>query len=205
MIRFRERMAGPIGRVGARGWTLPPRGTPTTDEDVRTAAAGADRSAGVVLDIDPLHVLVEGVDPADDGYRARITSGTVRGIGDVGLPVTCGFADLLAVAPGRRRMHYRLLVLHGGHGYVIEGVKTVTGRPWRAWRETTTLATVVVRVPLAEVGGQDDESWLAAGRADGRIVAAGVLRVRGLVRQASSVRGAIGPFLVGFARRVLVR
>ncbi len=203
MIRFRERMAGPLRSVGPRRWTLPPRGTSSSDDDLRTLATEADCSDGVVLDLDHLHVLVEGVDPAGDGFRARITSGSVRGIGGTELPVRCGFADLLAVAPGRRRMHYRLLVLHGAHGYVVEGVKTVTGAPWRAWRETTTLATVVVRVRHDEVAGHDDGSWVAAGCTDGVVVAAGVLRVRGLARQVASMRGAVGRFLVGFARRVL--
>lgn len=203
MIRFRERMAGPVGSVDPRPWLLPARGRSTADGELASSALAPDVSAGVVLDLDDLHLVVVGVDPDSDAFRARVTSGTVRGIGGAVLPVTCGFADLLAVAPGRRRMHYRLLVLHGGHAYVVEGVKTVTGRRWRAWRETTTLATVVVRFSRAEVVGADDESWLAAGSADGVVVAAGVLRVRGLVRQVVSMRGAVAGFLVGFARRVL--
>lgn len=211
MIRFRERMVGPVGPVCGVTRTVPPRGVHGGDGVVRLAATTVD-ARPTVLDLDDLHVEVEDLDRTRDGFPARITRGTVVGVASAPLDVVCGFADILTVAHGGRRMHYRLLVEDGRYRYVVEGVKAVRGGLRSAWSGTTTLHTVVVRVGrvsrVGRVGPEvtapaDAARWLADGGFSGEVVAAGVLRVRGLLRQGRSLRGPVLPFLLGFARRAV--
>ncbi|MGU3410672.1 hypothetical protein ACLBWP_11235 [Microbacterium sp. M1A1_1b] len=203
MTRFRERMVGRVGPVDRLPWTVQPRGLRAGDGIVRTAATtGGARPA--VLDLDDLHVVVHGLDPVTDGWRATLTAGTVRGIAAVPVPVDCGSADILTTAVEGRRMHYRLLVVHGSHRYVVEGLKTVRGGLRRAWASTTTLHTVVVRLDPETTMPTEPEArarWLDAGGVDGQVVCAGVLRVRGVLAQGLSMRGPVVPFLLGFVRR----
>lgn len=203
MTTFRERMVGPVGPVSGTRWTVARRGRHAADGVARVAAGTAGARPGR-LDLDRLRVAVLGVDPDRDGYRALLTSGRVAGLVDHPVPLDCGFADLLTAADGGRRMHYRALVLVGADAYVIEGVKVVTGGLRTAWRSTTTLHTLVVRidpavtVPLHAV---DRARWVEAGDVPGEVVLAGVLRVRGLASQGLSLRGSVARFLVGFLRR----
>ncbi|UFU14045.1 hypothetical protein LQK89_16335 [Curtobacterium sp. C1] len=208
MIRFRERMVGPVGAVAREPWVLRPRGPAAADGIVRVAGTtvGARDS---VLDLADLHVHVTGTDADRDGYRAVVHRGTVHGIGPESLPVVCGFADLLTRSVGGRRMHYRVLVLHRGRPVVVDGVKAVRGGVRTAWTATTTLHTVVVAVdPSAWASGTEAGGWtrrLEVGDVPGEVVAAGVLRVRGLLRQGTSLRGDVLGFLTGFLRRAVVR
>lgn len=208
MIRFRERMVGPVGPVSHVPWVLRPRGPAAADGIVRVA--GTTRGArDSVLDLADLHVRVTGTDADRDGYRAVVHRGTVHGIGAQPLPVVCGFADLLTRSVGGRRMHYRVLVLHHGHPVVVDGVKAVRGGVRTAWTATTTLHTVVVAIDRSAWStGTDAAGWarrLEAGDVPGEVVAAGVLRVRGLLRQGTSLRGEVLGFLTGFLRRAVVR
>lgn len=202
MIRFRERMVGWVGPVPRTARTIPPRGPHGADGIVRLAATTVG-SRPAVLDLRDLHVVVDGIDTEADGFRARITRGTVIGVATTPLEVVCGFADILTRSRGGRRMHYRLLVEDRAGRYVIDGVKAVRGGTRTAWSGTTTLHTIVVRVDPATEAGGDPGGWLATGRFDGEVESAGVLRVRGLVRQGLSLRGAVVPFLVGFVRRAV--
>lgn len=206
-VTFRERMAGPVHVVDRVPWRVPPRGARAGDGLVRLVADAVGRSTeriGGVLDLDRLTVTVPGssTEPERDGYAAEVTTGIVLGVRRRPLDVVAGFADLLTRTPTGRRMHYRLLVVDGPHRYVVEGVKTVEGGLRTAWRETTTLHTVVVRLtgPQA-VPTTGTARWLAAGDLDGEVVLAGVLRVRGLLAQGASMRGRLLPFLAGFIRR----
>lgn len=202
MIRFSERMVGRVGQVPRIARTVPPRGPQGADGLVRLAATttGARPAA---LDLRDLHVRIDGVDDASDGFRAQIISGTVVGVTTTPLEVLGGFADILTRSRGGRRMHYRLLVEDDACRYVVDGVKVVRGGVRTAWSGTTTLHTIVLRVDPADGPGGDPGRWLAAGGFDGEVVAAGVLRVRGLVRQGLSLRGAVVPFLLGFVRRAI--
>lgn len=201
---FRERMVGAVGPVACTPWTLRPRGPAAGEGILRTAARTAG-SRPTVLDLDDLHVRVDGVDPERDGFTATVLRGTVTGLADEPLTLVHGFADVLAIAGAERHMHYRLVVRSARDAWVVDGLKVVHGGVRRAWAATTTLHTVVVRVPSDAV--PDDPAhaaaWAEHGGTQGEVAAAGVLRVRGLLRQGASLRGRVLPFLVGFARRTL--
>lgn len=204
MIRFRERMVGTVGPVPRHPWVLRPRG-PGAADGIEQASSSTSGARPALLELAHLHVHVTDVDPERDGYRAVLGPGTVSGVGPVPLPVDCGFADLLTADSGGRRMHYRLLVTHRDRPAVVDGVKVVRGGVRTAWAATTTLHTIVVRVrPDALPPDPDDRPrWLAAGGIPGEVVAGGVLRVRGLVRQGLSLRGDVAGFVAGFVTRTV--
>ncbi len=204
MTTFRERMVGMVGPVPSAPWTLRPRGVTAGVAIVRTAAMTAG-ARPTVLDLDDLLVRIDGVDPHRDGFTATVLRGTVTGLTEEPLAVVHGFADVLAIAGAERHMHYRLVLTAGADTYVVDGLKVLRGGVRRAWTATTTLHTVVVRV-TADALPRDPArcaAWADAGGVRGEVVAAGVLRVRGLLRQGASLRGRVLPFLVGFARRTL--
>lgn len=203
LTTFRERMVGPVGPVPELPWTIRPRGPRGGDGIVRVAATTTGRRTAR-LDLADLVVRVDRLDVERDGYAATITGGTVTGVLSAPVPVDTGFADILTTAVGGRRMHYRLLVTTGQDAFVVDGLKTVRGLRG-VWTATTTLHTLVVRVPRSVLPDDPDEraACLSTGGVDGVVVAAGVLRVRGLLRQAVSLRGSVPGFLAGFARRAV--
>ncbi|KQO61402.1 hypothetical protein [Curtobacterium sp. Leaf261] len=159
------------------------------------------------LDLRDLDVRVDGIDPGRDGFRGAVERGTVHGA--VTGTVVAGFVDLLTEADHGRRMYYRLLVrpvVEPGW-LVVEGVKELRSGAFGAWHETTTLATRVVRLTpddaLRVDVAADRGRVLVGSFTDARVVLVGTLRVRGLVRQASSMRGSRLRFLGGFVRRVV--
>ncbi|KTR06467.1 hypothetical protein [Curtobacterium luteum] len=204
LITFHERMVGPVGPVPDVPWTVRPRGPRGGDGIVRLATTTASRRPAL-LDLDDLRVRVDRLDGKRDGYEATITAGTVTGVAAGPTRVDAGFADILTSAVGGRRMHYRLLVAAGSDAFVVEGLKRVRGGVRGAWTATTTLHTVVVRVPRSAFPPEADarRARLAEGGIEGVVVTAGVLRVRGLLRQGTSLRGSVLPFLIGFARRAV--
>lgn len=201
---FRERMAGRVGSVAGTPWTLRPRGVTAGAAIVRTAASTVG-ARSTVLDLDDLLVRVDAVDPERDGFRATVLRGSVTGLTATPLAVVHGFADILAVAGPERHMHYRLVLSSSADVHVVDGLKVVRGGLRRVWTATTTLHTVVVRVSADELPGDavSRARWADEGGAQGEVVLAGVLRVRGLLRQAASLRGRALPFLAGFARRAV--
>ncbi|ROR82819.1 hypothetical protein SAMN06295974_2917 [Plantibacter flavus] len=222
---FTERMVGPVTAVDwAVPVTLPARG-PRCGDGVRAQAesyladAVGTGAPTRTLDLDALELVVDPAPDRYDGYRAEIVGGRATGLG-AGLdgPIVAGFADLLLRARTGRRFSYRMLV-DGGAGNearwrIVEGIKSVAGGARRAWPETTTLYTRVLR-PVSLAGtdelGSDFGRTLSEGVA-GEIPAAfvefvGVLRIRpaDLFAQGCSMRGGVLPFLAGFGARIVDR
>jgi hypothetical protein len=110
-----------------------PRGVRFVETMVGTVAGEPFGLHDLVLEVQP-------VPGPDDGLPGVVRGGTVRW-GGRRYPVTGGrFVALAADRDGGRCLRYELTAA----GWLaVTGVKRVTGRPWRWWRDTTRMDVTV--------------------------------------------------------------
>lgn len=191
------------GRTGVR-FTEEMKGHVSFGENDYGLGAREGRETGTRL-MFHLTIRIEDLDrfEADAGREAR-AEGWVgcEALGGPRLPVERGVFNLFVddtvddtgagARTGRKRMLYRLFFRDGiGHPLTLVGFKVVReDRPFRVWRDTTTLYTRVVR---GHVGAGDEPGV--------ETVASGVLRIlpQDFLRQLSTFR-ASGSSLAGRIR-----
>ncbi|HZE42062.1 MAG TPA: hypothetical protein VE172_24970 [Stackebrandtia sp.] len=139
--------------------------------------------AGPRLRLSKLSIRVNSRVGDRDGLHGTVTGGAVDLEGRR-FSVSGGSFAALVRYRGQRRMWYRIQA-----GPVrVYGVKTVTGRPWRIWRDTTRMRVLAVHPDGARVSGEV------------RITA------RGFAGQLTTMRGRptrLIAFGVRFARRLV--
>lgn|GEM_PF-6874042 len=201
-VRFVETMAGTVAPIGT--WTPPPgwdAGRDGEDEaaaESAVAAAAAGARAGPAAAREPLVLaglqVAVGVCPGpDDGLPGRLIGGEVDHFGRRWRVSGGSFTALAATPDGGRRLRYRLDAVAGGQRIEVLGVKTVPGGLIRLWRQTTTLAVLVVHPDE-----HPPTAW------------AGTLRLTPgeFARQLTTMRGrpgAVAAFGLRFVRRLPLR
>jgi hypothetical protein len=171
-------------------WRADPERFDATVRDAASAAAGP----GSAFELSDLAIRVRPEPGPDDGLDGVALSGLVSWEGRE-YRITGGeFVALAATPTGGRRLRYRLQAeAADADRILLAGVKIVTGRPWRWWRDTTRMDALIV------TDAQGDQLHPAA---------AGQLRlpVRAFARQLTTIAGGVGPvtaFLWRFGQRLV--
>jgi hypothetical protein len=168
-------------------WAEDPDGYDTAV--VRAATADSAGSPATAISLRDLTLEVDPVPARDDGLAGIVRAGTVS-LGDQDFRVLTGRFVALAASPVRgRRMRYRITAEAGtGERVDLAGVKTVTGRPWRWWSDTSRMYVVV--------SATDHRSLAAAGTVQ--------LSLSAFARQLTTLRGRPGD-VTRFVARFVTR
>jgi hypothetical protein len=171
-------------------WRENPERFDATVHEAATSTAGPASA----LELSDLALRVRPEPGPDDGLHGVALSGLLRW-DDRTYRITGGEFVALATTPtGGRRLRYRLLAESGdSNRLVLAGVKIVTGRPARWWRDTTRMFALIV------TGTEGSRPRPAvAGRLD--------LPVEAFARQLGTFTGGLGPvtaFLWRFGQRLV--
>lgn len=193
-VTFVESMTGYVHRCPPAppppSWHAEPERFDATVHDAAAAPAGP----GSAIELSDLALRVRPEPGPDDGLDGVALSGRVRWDGRE-YRITGGeFVALAATPTGGRRLRYRLLAESGASDRILlAGVKIVTGRPWRWWRDTTRMFTLII------TDAHGDRP---------RPAAAGQLRLppTAFARQLGTLAGGLAPvtaFLWRFAGRLV--
>jgi hypothetical protein len=152
--------------------------------DAASSAAGPASA----LELSDLTLRVQTEPGPDDGLDGVALSGLLRW-DDREYRVTGGEFVALAATPSGRRLRYRLVAESDDSArIVLAGVKIVSGRPTRWWRDTTHMYTLIIPGPHVALAGQLQ------------------LSLEEFARQIGTFTGGLGPvstFLWRFTQRLI--